>query len=151
MIKIRAPQDLGAALIFTTIGVVGLYFGASLAGIKPDGQLGSGTMPRILCWICIGFGALMLWRALKFDGPAVASVPWRALSAVTAAVIAFGFLVEQAGYLLTAFATPLIATFALQGLRWKEALLVSVLLAAGTTILFIVLLGQPLNPFPGTP
>jgi hypothetical protein len=151
MIKIRSPQDLGAALIFLGIGLAGLYFGTRLSGIKSDGQLGSGTMPYILCWICIGFSGLMLFRALRIDGPAVQSVPWRALVGVTVAVIVFGVLVEQIGYLLTAILTPLLATLAVPDLRWKEALLVSVLLGVGTTILFIVLLGQPLNPFPGAP
>jgi Tripartite tricarboxylate transporter TctB family len=149
MIKIRSPQDLGAALIFLGIGLAGLYFGTRLSGIKPDGQLGSGTMPYILCWICIGFSAVMLFRALRVDGPAVASVPWRAVAAVTIAVILFGFLVEQIGYVLTAIITPLVATLALPDLRWKEAILVSVLLGVGTAVLFIYLLGQPLNPFPG--
>lgn len=149
MIKIRSPQDLGAALIFLTIGVAGLYLGTKLSGIKADGQLGSGTMPRILCWICIGFSALMLFRALRVNGPAIASVPWRAVGMVTLAVIAFAFLVEQIGYLGTAIVTPLLATLALPSIRWKEALLVSVLLGIGTTILFIVLLGQPLNAFQG--
>jgi hypothetical protein len=148
MLKIRSPQDLGAALIFLCVGLAGLYFGASLAGIKPNGQLGSGTMPRILCWICIGFSGLMLFRALRVDGPALARVPWRAVGMVTIAVITFGALVEQAGYLLAAIVTPLIAALALPDIRWKEALLVSILLGIGTTILFIVLLGQPLNPFP---
>lgn len=145
MIRIRAPQDFGAAIIFLVVGLAGLYFGANLSGMKASGQLGSGTMPRILSWICIGFSALMLYRALRIDGPHAETVPWRALAAVTAAVIVFGFLIERVGYLPTAMATPMIAALGLAGMRWREAALVAFLLGLGTTLLFVIILGQPLK------
>ncbi len=145
MIRIRAPQDFGAAVIFLVVGLAGLYFGANLPGIKASGQLGSGTMPRILSWICLGFSALMLYRALRFDGPHAEIVPWRALASVTAAVIVFGFLIERVGYLPTAMATPMIAALGLAGMRWREAALVAFLLGLGTTLLFVIILGQPLK------
>jgi Tripartite tricarboxylate transporter TctB family len=145
MFRIRAPQDLGAAVIFFLVGAAGLYFGQRLPGMGASGQLGSGTMPRILSWICIGYGVVMLVKALRFDGPALATVPWRALGAVAVAVLAFGALVERVGYTPTAFLVPLLATFALRDIRWREALVVAVLLAACTSILFIALLGQPLR------
>lgn len=145
MIRIRAPQDLGAALIFLLVGLGGLWFGAMLPGLQAGGQLGSGTMPRILSWICVGFSALMLVRAVRRDGPAMASVPWRALAVVSLAVILFGVLIERIGYLPTAILVPLAAGFALAGVRWREALLVAVLLGLGTSLLFVVLLGQPLK------
>jgi hypothetical protein len=120
MIRIRAPQDFGAAIIFLVVGLAGLYFGANLSGMKASGQLGSGTMPRILSWICLGFSALMLYRALRIDRPDAEIVPWRALASVTAAVIVFGFLIERVGYLPTAMATPMIAALGLAGMRWRE-------------------------------
>ncbi|ANY84077.1 hypothetical protein BB934_38115 (plasmid) [Microvirga ossetica] len=149
MIRIRAPQDLGAGIIFLGVGFAGLYLGANLSGIGASGQLGSGTMPRILSWICLGFGALMLFRALRIDGPPAAIVPWRALASVTFAVILFGFLIERVGYVPTAIATPLIAAFGLPGVRWKEAALVAVLLGLGTALLFVIILGQPLKLWGG--
>lgn len=151
MIRVRAPQDLGAAFIFLTIGLAGLALGAKLPGMRAGGQLGSGTMPSILSMLCLGFSALMLLRALKVDGPGLAAVPWRSLAVVTAAVVVFGVLVERVGYGPTAVITPLVASFALPKPRWREAILVSVLLGIGTTLLFIGALGQPLKVWGGTP
>ncbi|PZN95579.1 MAG: hypothetical protein DCF30_18820 [Hyphomicrobiales bacterium] len=145
MVRIRAPQDLGAAVIFLLVGVAGLHFGAKLPGMQPGGQLGSGTMPHILSWICVGFSGLMLLRALRLEGPAIASIPWRALAGVTVAVALFGVLIERLGYLPTAIVTPLVAAFAIPEQRWKEAILVAVLLGCGTALLFVILLGQPLQ------
>lgn len=145
MIRIRSPQDLGAALIFLVIGVAGIALGTKLPGMKADGQLGSGTMPYILSWICIGFSALMLFRALSVNGPPMEAVPWRALIGVSVAVVVFGALIEVIGYLPTAMITPLVAAFAIKEQRWFEAIFVAVFLGCGTTVLFITLLGQPMK------
>jgi len=145
MIRVKAPQDLGAACIFFSVGFAGLYLGSNLAGTRTGGQLGSGTMPYILSWICVGFGLLMLVKSIRTEGPAIARIPWRALVSVSLAVVAFGFLIERVGYLPTAIAIPLLATLAMAKPRWGEAVVVAALLGMGTTLLFVVLLGQPLK------
>ena len=146
-LKIRAPQDFGAAVIFFAVGLAGLYFGAGLGGMLEGAQLGSGSMPRALCWICLGFGAFLTMRALVHDGPAIPPVPWRAVAIVTAAVVLFGLLIESAGYIVAAIAAPLAASFALPKSRWGESIVFSVLLAAAAALLFITILGQPLHYF----
>ncbi|MBX9907497.1 MAG: tripartite tricarboxylate transporter TctB family protein [Beijerinckiaceae bacterium] len=151
MIRIRSPQDFGAALIFLAVGAAGLWFGAGLPGMRAGGQLGSGTTPRILSVICLGFGGLMLLRALRVDGPAIERLPWRALITVTLAVVLFGLAIEHIGYVATAMLTPFVAALALPPVRWREALLVAGLLGGGTALLFVVMLGQPLKLFGGTP
>jgi hypothetical protein len=148
-LKIRAPQDLGAAVVFFAIGLVGLYLGAKLGGMRAGAQLGSGSLPRALCWICLAFGAFMLVRAFVTDGPPIARVPWRAVTVVTAAVVIFGVLVELVGYVPAAITAPLVASFALKDNRWRESTIFAVLLAGGATLLFITLLGQPLRYFGG--
>jgi hypothetical protein len=145
MIRIRAPQELGASAIFFGTGFVGLLYGSKLGGMQEDGQLGSGTVPFLLSCICIAFGMLMLIRAVRIDGPPVDAIPWRGLVAVTIAIVAFGGLVETFGYLPAAIATPLIASLGLSDVRWKEAVLVAVVLGVAGTILFVVLLGQPIK------
>ena len=148
-LKIRAPQDLGAAVIFLAIGLVGLYFGASLGGMRAGTQLGSGSLPRALCWICVGFGVLMFIRSLVTDGPAIAAVPWRAVAVISAAIVLFGAMIEIVGYLPAAIFAPLLSSFALKNNRWRESALFAVLLAVGATLLFITALGQPLHYFGG--
>ncbi|GEM_PF-1991003 len=147
--RIRAPQDLGAAAIFLVVGLVGLYFGASLGGMRAGNQLGSGSMPRALCWISVGFGVVMLIRAFITDGPAIARIPWRAGVVITAAVISFGAVIELLGYVPAAILAPLLSSFALKGNRWRESTLFAVLLAGGAALLFITALGQPLHYFGG--
>ena len=149
-LKIRAPQDLGAAVVFFAIGLVGLYLGASLGGMRAGAQLGSGSLPRALCWICLGFGVFMLVRAFVTDGPPIAKIPWRAVVVVTAAIVVFGALIERFGYRagghhratggeLRAHEQPLARV---HDLRRRCS-------PGGATLLFITLLGQPLRYFGG--
>ena len=144
MPRIRAPQDLGAALIFLTVGLAGLVLGADLPGMRSGAQLGAGSMPRALSLLLLIFAAVMAVRAISVEGPGLASIPWRALSAVTAAVIVFGALVEALGYLPAAILTPFAAAAAVPSVRWREVVIVAVALGAGCALLFVVLLGQPL-------
>ncbi|HEY8360174.1 MAG TPA: tripartite tricarboxylate transporter TctB family protein [Ramlibacter sp.] len=145
MLTLKSPQDLGAAAVFSTVGIAGLYFGAELPGTHADGQLGSGTFPFVLSWICLGFGAISALRAFSFDGPAPLVLPPRPVLAIVASIIAFGLLVERLGYLPVAILTTFLATLAVRGFRWKEGVLVSVLLGAAAAVLFVILLRQPMK------
>jgi len=144
-LRVRAPQDLGAAVLFFAIGLIGLYFAAKLGSMRAGAQLGSGSLPRALCWICLGFGAFMLIRAFVTDGPAIARVPWRAVAVVSAAIVIFGAMIERIGYVPAAIIAPLVASFAIRNSGWRESLVFAVLLAAGAALLFIGVLGQPLR------
>lgn len=147
--KIRAPQDFAASIIFLVVGLVGLYFGANLGGMRAGTQLGSGSLPRVLCWTSMGFGGVMFVRSLVTDGPPMAPIPWRAAAMVSVAIVAFGAMIEVAGYIPAAIAAPLLASFAIKDNRWRESTLFAVLLATGATLLFITALGQPLQYFGG--
>ncbi len=147
MIRVRAPQDFGAALLFLAIGTAGLALGAGLPGMQRGGQPGSGTLPFILSLTCLGFGAFMLLRSVRFNGPPVVAPPWRALACVVASVVTFAALIGPLGYVATAILSPLVAPFAWPGMRWRERLIVSAALGIGTSLLFIAALGQPLDPW----
>jgi hypothetical protein len=146
-VRIRAPQDFGAAMLFISIGLLGLYFGADLAGMRAGAQLGSGSVPRGLSWLSIGFGAVMLVQSLTKDGPPIAPVPWRAVLVILSSVLLFGLLIERLGYVPAAFAAPFLASFALKNDRWRESGLFAAGLALATAVLFITLLGQPMLYF----
>ena len=97
----------------------------------------------------MGFGGVMFVRSLVTDGPPMAPIPWRAAAMVSVAIVAFGAMIEVAGYIPAAIAAPLLASFAIKDNRWRESTFFAILLAAGATLLFITALGQPLQYFGG--
>jgi hypothetical protein len=149
MIRIKKPQDLGAAALFILLGSVCLWVGRDY----PYGTLarmGPGFFPITLSWLLIGFGILIGALACSFNtGPAVARTNWRGLLLIVVGIILFGFLINSAGLLVTAFIVPLVAAFASSEVRWKEATILSAILAVACVVVFVYGLRQPIPVFFG--
>ncbi|SDH63103.1 tripartite tricarboxylate transporter TctB family protein [Agrococcus jejuensis] len=65
-------------------------------------------------------------------------IPWRPAVLVTAAVAWFALTVDGLGLLLAASGTVVLASFARQGVRWWQPLVVGVGLTAGSWLIFVV-------------
>ena len=147
MIRIRSPQDLGAACVFFLVGGAGLYFGRDLAFGSP-GRMGPGFFPIILSWLILGVGALLALRALVLEGQSVEAPRLSPLLAVSAAILAFGLIVERAGLALAAIAVTFLAALARPGADWRETGLLALGLAVFSVLLFVYGLSQPMAAFP---
>ena len=55
MLRVRSPQDLGAAIVFVTIGLAGLYLGKNLT-FGTASQMGPGFFPTWLSFLIIAIG-----------------------------------------------------------------------------------------------
>ena len=56
MLRVKSPQDFGAAVVFLAIGVAGLYFGSDLA-FGTSARMGPGYFPVLLSGLIIVIGA----------------------------------------------------------------------------------------------
>jgi len=147
MIRIRSPQDFGAACVFALVGAAGLYFGSDLTFGSPA-RMGPGFFPIILSWLILGVGAIAALRALAFDGPAVEAPKLRPILMVCVAILSFGLVVERFGLALAAIAVTFLAALARPYVDWRETALLSLALAAFSVALFVYALGQPMAAFP---
>ena len=89
MIKVRSPQDLGAGVVFVTIGAAGLYFGQDLA-FGSSARMGPGYFPTILSTLIIVIGLVLAVKSLATDGPPIERFYVRPLFAILTAILAFG-------------------------------------------------------------
>jgi hypothetical protein len=148
MIRIRAPRDFFAGLLFIGIGLLGATlatgyaFGSAL-------RMGPGYFPTVLSWCTIGLGAIVALRALALDGPAITSVSWRPLVCVLAAICAFGLLIAPAGLVLAIVAAAIVGGFATREMGRIEVALLALGLAAFCAAVFVYGLGLPINLWPG--
>jgi hypothetical protein len=148
MIRIRAPRDFFAGLLFIGIGLLGATlatgyaFGSAL-------RMGPGYFPTVLSWCTIGLGAIVALRALALDGPPIAAVRWRPLVCVLAAICLFGLLIAPAGLLLAIVAAAIVGGFATREMGRIEGLLLALGLAAFCAAVFVYGLGLPINLWPG--
>ncbi len=143
MLRVKSPQDFGAALFFMLFGLAVVYFARHLAQGTAM-RIGPGYFPTLLGWLIFGIGAVLMVRALTVEGPPIERTSPRPLLFVIATILAFAALIETAGLVVAAVVVVVAAACARPGVNLKETLL----LAAGLTVFvvaaFVYGLSQPL-------
>jgi len=142
-VRVRSPQDLGAAAVFVAIGICGLVFGQELA-FGDAAKMGPGYFPTILSSLIIALGAGLLLQAFTIDGPKIERPQFRPIFFIVIAILAFGFLLKWLGLLITAVVMTVIAGYAGRKVNLRENLWLGVGMAIFTALVFVVGLSQPL-------
>jgi len=142
MLRIKSPQDVGAAVVFMGIGLAGVYFGRDLS-FGSAARMGPGYFPIILSWIIFAIGVVVGFKGLTIEGPAVEAVQLRPILVIIAAILAFGYLVEKLGLAIAAALLTLLAGYARSDVRLWETLLLAAGLALFSVGLFVYGLSQP--------
>lgn len=143
MVRIRNPQDFGAAIVFIAIGVAGLYFASDLA-FGTTSRMGPGYFPMMLSGIILLIGVIVGLKALSVDGPAIERVPLRPIAVIVLCIVGFGYLTERLGVAITAAALVLAASYARRGASLKETIPLALAMSVFVVGVFVYALGQPL-------
>jgi hypothetical protein len=142
MLRIKSPQDVGAAVVFMAIGLAGVYLGSDLT-FGSAARMGPGYFPIILSWIIFAIGLVVGFKGLTIRGPAIEPVQLRPILVIIAAILAFGYLVEKVGLAITAALLTVLAGYARRDVSLWETLLLAVGLALFSVGLFVYGLSQP--------
>jgi putative tricarboxylic transport membrane protein len=145
-------KDVLAGLLFMGVAALGLWLSRDYP-IGTAFRMGTGYMPRLLCWILLGLGAIVLIQGLRnaeaarmvsdADTPA-----WRPLLLVTASLVAFGLAIERLGLVTSIFLLVGLAALARRGLHTSEAVLAALVLIGLSWAIFIFGLGLTIPVWP---
>jgi Tripartite tricarboxylate transporter TctB family len=142
VLRIKSPQDVGAAVVFVAIGLAGVYFGQDLR-FGSAGNMGPGYFPVILSWVIIAIGIVVGFKGLTVEGPRIEPVQLRPILVIVAAILAFGHLIDKIGLALTAALLTVLAGYARRDVSLWETLLLAAGLAVFSVGLFVYGLAQP--------
>ncbi len=148
MVRVRSPQNLGAAVIFIGLALIGLIFGRDLTFGSPA-KMGPGFFPTILSLLILGVGLVNVVMALAIDGEPIERPHWRPLTFVCVAMMVFGFTVDYIGLALSAALLTFLAAGARSDTNWRETVVLAVVLAFFSVLLFVYGLGQSMPAWPG--
>lgn len=145
-------REVLAGAMFMAVALFGLF----LSRDYPVGstlRMGTGYVPRLLCWLLLGLGAVILWRGMRdVYAPRLSSAgalaTLRPILVVTAALIAFGLTLERLGLVVAIVLLVVIASFAGRGLRAWETALAAIVLCLICWVIFIVGLGLTIALWP---
>jgi len=144
-----ARPDVLSGLLFIAIAAFGLW----LSRHYPVGtalRMGTGYVPRLLCWILLGLGVIVLARGMFRPGARMQATPLasRAVLAVTAALVAFGLSLERLGLVAAIVLLIGIGALAARALRPLETALAALFLIALCWAIFIFGLGLTIPVWP---
>jgi hypothetical protein len=143
MVRIRNPQDFGAAVVFVLIGAAGLYFAGDLA-FGSAARMGPGFFPTLLSALIFVIGFVVGVKALSIDGPAIERMSLRPIAVIAICVVGFGYLIERLGVAITAAALVLVASYARRGASLRQSLALALAMSVFVIGVFVYALSQPL-------
>ncbi len=141
-------SDLYSGLFFMAVATFGLIMSRDF-DVGTAANMGEGYIPRLICWILFGIGAIITGRA--FVRPTSGSnepMAWRPIVFVLASIVAFGLTVERLGLII---AIPLligIGSLAGRNLRPFEIAVIAAVLCFGTIAVFSWGLGLTIPVLP---
>lgn len=139
-------RDFLAGVLFLLIGGIGFYVALSY----PFGTLqrmGPGYFPRVLSCILMGFGLVTLVKGLRSGARVQGSWGWLPLFMLTAALLAFGFLMEHVGMIPALVVMFFTAAYAGKEARFLEVLGLTLVMCIAATAIFIWGLKLPYELF----
>jgi hypothetical protein len=152
LLRVLSRKNVLAGLMFIGIAALGLF----LSRNYPVGtalRMGTGYVPRLLCWILMGLGAVIALQGLREadDGrPAGGGFLARLwpVIVVSASLVVFGLTLERLGIVLAILLLVAIGSFATRDLKAWETLAAAAVLIVLTWAIFIAGLGLTIPVWP---
>jgi putative tricarboxylic transport membrane protein len=145
-------RNVLAGALFITIAILGLWIARDYS-VGTALRMGTGYVPRLLCWALLGLGLLILVQGLREShvAPRIegeAGWGWRALMFVTASLVIFGLALETLGLVISIFLLTGVGAVAARGLRPVETAVAALVLIALSWAIFIIGLGLTIPVWP---
>jgi putative tricarboxylic transport membrane protein len=151
MRQIIARKDVVAGLLFCAVALIGLIISRDYP-IGTALRMGTGYVPRLLCWILLGLGALVLLQGLRAAEvgriAALRGSAWRPVIFVTASLVLFGLTIERLGLVVAILLLIGVGAVAARGLRPVETMAAALVLIVLSWGIFIVGLGLAIPVWP---
>src|SRR5215475_12397050 len=98
---VLARADVLSGLLFIAVAAFGLWVSRDYP-VGTSLRMGTGYVPRLLCWVLLGLGAIVMAQGLRQPSPPLRQtvIAWRALVSVTIAIVAFALSIERLGLVL---------------------------------------------------
>ena len=134
-------------MVFVAIGIAFMVVARNYR-FGTAARMGPGFFPTMLGGLLTGLGLLLSIPSLIQNGDAFPKLHLRPLLTILFGIIVFALLMQPLGFVFAAGVLILICGFADPDLRLIESAGLAVLLTAFCVVVFVLLLGLPLNLWP---
>lgn len=124
----RDRRDFYAGLVLVFFGA-GALFVARGYRIGTTFRMGPGYFPVVLASLLVLIGIIVALKSIRAAEREMPRIFWRPLIIVSAAVLAFGVIINGAGLAVSTFVMTLISRVARPGYPWGETIILGIALA----------------------
>ena len=149
-LRMLARKDVLAGLMFTAVAAFGLWASRDYR-IGTATAMSTGYVPRLLCWILLGLGVVIMVFGLRAGderGAFAGARHWRALVFVPGSLMVFAFAINSLGVVIATLLLVVVGSLAGRDLRLLEIAGAAVVLVILTLVIFIWGLELPIPVWP---
>ena len=142
-------KDVLAGLMFIAIAALGLWMSRNYP-IGTAVRMGTGYVPRLLCWILLGLGVVVLVQGLRGSAAMLERGPsiWRAIILVPASLLVFAYTIGPLGVVAAIVLLVAVGHLAGRETRVLESAAVAAALVVLTLAIFVWGIGLPIPVWP---
>jgi putative tricarboxylic transport membrane protein len=141
------PKDFYAGIALLALSATAFWASRDLSGSQGL-TFGAGTAPRLFAGLLACVGALITVLGIVTRGAKAAGFAIRGPLLILASVLVFAGAVKPLGLVAATFITVLVTSAASPETRWREAIPWAAVLSAACSVLFVTLLGLPIDLWP---
>ena len=136
-------KDFWSGVIFLGVGVAFAGFGRHYP-MGTTMRMGPGYFPALLAGLLALIGLALIIRSFLRPGPSVGRLALSKIALVTLSSVLFALSLRRLGLAGALILLVVVSAYASKRFRWPVALILAVALAAGSSIIFVRLLGLPI-------
>jgi hypothetical protein len=149
-LRMLTRKDVLAGIMFIAVAAFGLWASWDYR-IGTATAMGTGYVPRLLCWILLGLGVAIMAQGLRTTNERAAFAGarhWRALVFVPASLLVFAYAIDRLGVAIATLLLVGVGSLAGRELRPLEVVVAAPVLALLTVAIFIWGLSLPIPVWP---
>ena len=140
--QLRNNRDFLAGLLFVVFGVLTIFVARDYP-IGITARMGPGYFPMVLGGLLCLFGLYVMMRGMRSGEPVGGTWGWRPLGLITLSIVVFAFTMEKLGLVPALILLFFVAALAGREFRFKEVLLLAVVMSAFAAAVFVYGLQLP--------
>ena len=146
--KVKSPKDFWAGLMFIGVGVFFAVWAMTHYQMGSAVRMGPAYFPTLLGGLLAVLGLITLAGSLVTEGPKVPQFHFRPLLLISAACVAYGYLMKPLGLVGATAALVFISAYGGHEFKWREVAILYVVLIVFSVLVFVKGLTLPFPLWP---
>jgi putative tricarboxylic transport membrane protein len=147
LLRVQNPQDVYGGMALILLSLTAFVASNDLPGMRGF-AFGPGTAPRLFAFTLALLSLGVVVGGLLTSGPEVSGYKIRGVIFIIGSILAFAACIRPLGLIIASFATMVICAAAAEDVKWRETVIVAVVVTAFCAILFPYGLNLPFQLWP---